>query len=531
VKLKKMDLKFDFLVIGSGIAGLTIALKVAKYGKVCVVTKTRIDETNTRYAQGGIAAVTHQPDSFKKHVKDTLIAGAGLCDENIVRMVVSEAPERINDLIEWGINFDKNSDGSFNLAREGGHSEYRILHHKDNTGNEIQKILSEQVKKNPNITLLENHFSIDLITQHHLGKIVHRNNTDTECYGAYVMDLQQHQIFKILAKTTFISTGGVGNLYLTTTNPTIATGDGIAMVHRAKGITENMEFIQFHPTSLYNPGERPSFLITEALRGAGAILKTISGKEFMNEYDSRGSLAPRDIVARAIDYEMKKRGEDYVYLDATHIDKDELQNHFPNIYAKCLKIGIDIMRDYIPVVPAAHYLCGGIKVDKNGLTHIEHLYAAGEASSTGLHGANRLASNSLIEALVFADRGAKHAIEIFKKLKYQENIPEWNDKGTTHPKELVLITQNMKDLHNLMSHYVGIVRSDSRLERAFSRLEMIYHETEELYKVSKVSQKLCELRNLITVGYLVIKSAQKRKESIGLHYNIDHAANITIKEL
>lgn len=519
-----MTLRFDFLVIGSGIAGLSAALKAAKSGKVCVVTKTLIDETNTRYAQGGIAAVTYQPDSFEKHVKDTIIAGAGLCNEDIVRMVVSEAPERINDLIEWGIDFDKNNDGSFNLAREGGHTEHRILHHKDNTGNEIQKVLSIQVKQNPNITVLENHFAIDLMTQHHLGSYVRRSNTDTECYGAYVMDLKKHQIFRLLAKNTFISSGGVGNLYLTTTNPTIATGDGIAMVHRAKGITENMEFIQFHPTSLYNPGERPSFLISEALRGFGAVLKTISGREFMPEYDARGSLAPRDIVARAIDYEMKSNGDDHVYIDCTHLDKNELQYRFPNIYAKCLKIGIDITRDMIPVVPAAHYLCGGIKVDENGCSHINHLYAVGEAASTGLHGANRLASNSLIEAIVFAHRSVQHAILMLSNIKYKEDIPEWNDKGTTQPREMVLITQNTKEIHQLMTNYVGIVRSDSRLERAFARHSMIYNETEELYKISKISQKLCELRNLITVGYLVIKAASVRKESIGLHYNIDHAS-------
>ncbi len=518
-----MTQRYDFLVIGSGIAGLAIALKASKFGKVCVVTKNCIDETNTRYAQGGIAAVTYQPDSFEKHVQDTIVAGAGLCNEEIVRMVVSEAPERIKDLIEWGINFDKNQDGSFNLAREGGHTEFRILHHKDNTGNEIQRALSIQVKKNTNITLLENHFAIDLMTQHHLGKEVKRSNTDTECYGAYVMNMKHHQIFRVLAKNTFISTGGVGNLYNTTTNPTIATGDGIAMVHRAKGITENMEFIQFHPTSLFFPGERPSFLISEAIRGFGAVLKTISGREFMPEYDPRGSLAPRDIVARAIDYEMKSHGDDYVYIDCTRLDKNELQFKFPNIYAKCLKIGIDITRDPIPVVPAAHYLCGGIKVDKNGCTNIHHLYAAGEAASTGLHGANRLASNSLIEALVYAHKATEHAITNISSTEYQDNIPEWDDKGTTQPREMVLITQNTKELQQIMSHYVGIVRSDSRLDRAFSRHKMIYNETEELYKKSKISQKLCELRNLITVGYLVIKSASARKESIGLHYNIDHS--------
>lgn len=519
-----MTQRFDFLVIGSGIAGLAIALKVAKFGKVCVVTKNSIDETNTRYAQGGIAAVTYQPDSFEKHIKDTIIAGAGLCNEEVVRMVVSEAPERIKDLIEWGINFDRNTDGSFNLAREGGHTEYRILHHKDNTGNEIQRALSFCIKNNPNITLLENHFAIDLMTQHHLGQVVKRKNTDIQCFGAYVMSLQKPGIFRLLAKNTFITTGGVGNLYTTTTNPTIATGDGIAMAHRAKAITENMEFIQFHPTSLFYPGERPSFLITEAIRGFGAVLKTISGREFMPEYDSRASLAPRDIVARAIDYEMKRNGDEFVHLDCRHLNEDELQFKFPNIYAKCLKIGIDIAKKPIPVVPAAHYLCGGIKVDLHGCTNIHRLYSAGEAASTGLHGANRLASNSLIEALIFAHRAAEHAVSQLSDIKYQEDIPEWNDKGTTHPREMILITQNTKELQQIMSHYVGIVRSDSRLERAFSRHTMINKETEELYKISKISQKLCELRNLITVGYLVIKAASERKESIGLHYNIDHAS-------
>jgi len=517
-----MTQRFDFLVIGSGIAGLAIALKAAKFGKVCIVTKNLIDETNTRYAQGGIAAVTYQPDSFEKHVQDTIIAGAGLCNEEVVRMVVSEAPDRIIDLIEWGINFDRNTDGSFDLAREGGHTEFRILHHKDNTGNEIQRALSDCIKKNPNITLLENHFAIDLMTQHHLGFVVRRVNTDINCYGAYVMNLKQHKIFRLLAKNTFITTGGVGNLYTTTTNPPIATGDGIAMVYRAKGITENMEFLQFHPTSLYNPGERPSFLITEALRGFGAILKTISGREFMSAYDKRGSLAPRDIVARAIDNEMKSNGEDYVHIDCSHLNKNELKNKFPNIYAKCLSIGIDITSQPIPVVPAAHYLCGGIKVNIDGCTNIHRLYAAGEAASTGLHGANRLASNSLIEALVYAHRATEHAVSQLSSIDFQENIPEWDDKGTTQPRELVLITQNTKELQQLMSHYVGIVRSDSRLKRATIRHEMISRETEELYKKSKISQKICELRNLVTVSHLVIKAASNRKENIGLHYNIDN---------
>lgn len=519
-KIIIMEHRYDFLIIGSGIAGLTTALKASSYGSVCVVTKNNLEETNTRYAQGGIAAVTHLPDSIEKHVSDTLNAGCGLCNEEVVRMVVSEAPGRINDLISWGINFDKNTDGSFNLAREGGHTEHRILHHKDNTGNEIQRALSLKVRKNKRVTILENHYTIDLITQHHLGEIIAKGHPEIECYGAYVQNLENRKIFKILAKNTVLSTGGIGNLYTTTTNPAIATGDGIAMFHRAGGITENMEFIQFHPTSLFYPGERPSFLISEAIRGFGATLKTIKGEEFMQKYDSRGSLASRDIVARAIDYEMKSRGDEYVYIDCTHLNPDELQYRFPNIYAKCLKIGIDITRDKIPVVPAAHYLCGGIKVDSQGSTNIQHLYAVGEASSTGLHGANRLPSNSLIEALVFAHRVAENASAELKETYFNENIPEWDDKGTTNPREMILITQNTKELQQIMSHYVGIVRSDSRLERAFARQKMIYRETEELYRKSKISQKLCELRNLITISYLVIKAASARKESIGLHYVI-----------
>jgi len=352
--------------------------------------------------------------------------------------------------------------------------------------------------------------------------LVKRYNDDIRCFGAYVLDLKTEKGITILAKTTLIATGGVGNLYHTTTNPPIATGDGIAMVYRAKGIIENMEFVQFHPTSLYNPGERPSFLISEALRGFGGILKTRDGMEFMQKYDKRKSLAPRDIVARAIDNEMKVRGDDFVYLDATHLEEDDLKSHFPNISEKCLSLGIDISRDLIPVVPAAHYMCGGIKVDSNGQTWINHLYAAGETSSTGLHGANRLASNSLIEAIVYADRAAKTAVNEINEIKIQENIPDWDFEGTTLPEEMVLITQNFKEMQQIMSNYVGIVRSDLRLNRALSRLEIIYRETEEFYKKSTLFIALCELRNMINAGYLIIKMAQDRKESRGLHYNTDY---------
>lgn len=512
----------DFLVIGSGLAGLSFALKVAKHGKVIVLTKAKMPETNTSYAQGGIAAVTHDPDNYEKHVEDTLVAGDGLCDKDVVEMVVKEAPGQINHLIEWGTHFDKNESGQFDLAKEGGHSEHRILHHKDKTGFEIQRALIHAVMQNENIQVLEHHFAVDLITQHHLGNLVKRYHTDIECYGAYAFDLKTKHVLTILAKSTLIATGGIGNLYHVTTNPIIATGDGIAMVYRAKGIIDNMEFVQFHPTSLYNPNERPSFLITEALRGHGAILKNTKDGDFMLKYDSRGSLAPRDIVARAIDTEMKTSGSEFVYLDATHLEPEGLKSHFPNIYEKCLTLGIDITRDKIPVVPAAHYVCGGIKVDMNSKTWINRLYAAGEASSTGLHGANRLASNSLLEAIVYADKAASEVIKNFASAEIPDNIPDWNETGTTHPEEMVLITQNYKELQQIFSYYVGIVRSNLRLKRAMDRLEIIFRETEDLYKKSKLSQELCELRNLINVGYLVIKMAQQRSESRGLHYNVDY---------
>ena len=517
-----MEKKVDFLVIGTGLAGLSYALKVAQFGKVCLVTKTDLQETNTRYAQGGIAAVTYEPDNYNKHIKDTLVAGDGLCNEDVVSMVVEEAPVQIKELINWGANFDKESTGKYDLAREGGHSEHRILHYKDSTGEEIQRALSLRVRNNENIEILEHHFAVDLITQHHLGKLVKRHHTDIECYGAYILNPEGNQIIKVLSKVTMLATGGAGNLYFTTTNPPVATGDGIAMVYRAKGIIENMEFVQFHPTSLYNPGERPSFLITEAMRGFGGILKAQDGEKFMPKYDERGSLAPRDIVARAIDNEMKVRGEDFVYLDCTHLNAEELIIHFPNIFKKCLSLGIDIRKDMIPVVPAAHYLCGGIKVDMNGKTMIHRLYAGGETSSTGLHGANRLASNSLLEAVVYADKAAADSLKLFKECNFGENVPEWNDEGTSHPEEMVLITQNLREVQQIMTNYVGIVRSDLRLKRATDRLEIIYKETEDLYKKSKLSIQLCELRNLINVGYLVIKMAQARKESRGLHYMLDY---------
>jgi L-aspartate oxidase len=520
-----MAQRFDFLVIGSGIAGLSFALKAAEHGQVILLSKAELNETNTRYAQGGIASVMYKPDSFEKHIKDTIVAGSGYCNEDVVRAVVSEAPDRINELIDLGVGFDLKEDGKYDLAKEGGHSEHRVLHNKDKTGEEIQYVLERKVRANKNITVREKCFAIDLLTQHHQGEIVKRHIGGIECYGAYIFDMESKKVETILSKITVVATGGIGNLYQTTTNPEIATGDGIAMVYRAKGIIENMEFIQFHPTSLYNPDVRPSFLITEALRGYGALLRNSSGEKFMNRYDPRGSLAPRDIVARAIDNELKVRGEDFVYLDGTHLEAKKLLYSFPNITNKCLTLGIDISKDMIPVVPAAHYLCGGVKVFENGESTINRLYAIGEVGSTGLHGANRLASNSLLEAVVYAHRASSDSSARLKDLTFQDNIPDWDFKGAMHPEEMVLVTQNYKELQMIMSNYVGIVRSDLRLERALKRLQLIYIETEELYKKSLISRQIIELRNLINVGYLVIKMASNRKDSLGLHYSIDHPSN------
>lgn len=517
-----MEYRCDFLVIGTGLAGLSYALHVADKGQVILLTKTQLEETNTKYAQGGIASVTYEPDNLEKHVHDTIIAGDGLNDEQIVRMVVEEAPEQITRLIDWGARFDKNSDGSFDLNREGGHSEKRILHHKDNTGSEIMRALAEKVKNHPNIRIFEKYFALDLITQHHLGTPVFRGKQDIECYGAYAFNTRNNSVEKFLSRTTLLATGGNGFIYQTTTNPPIATGDGIAMAYRAKAYVEQTEFVQFHPTSLYNPGERPSFLITEAIRGFGAILKTSDQQEFMHKYDRRGSLAPRDIVARAIDSELKTRGDDFVLLDCTHLDEGELKSKFPNITLKCASIGLDIAKDPIPVVPAAHYICGGVKTDSNGATTIKRLYATGEVACTGLHGANRLASNSLMESVVFAKRAADHSVNQLNQLEIMEGVPRWNDEGTSLPEEMILITQSRKELQQIMSNYVGIVRSNLRLKRAIDRLEVIYRETENLYDRSTLSVKLCELRNAINVSYLIIKQAMERKESRGLHYNLDY---------
>lgn len=513
----------DFLVIGSGISGLFFALKASKFGKVCIITKDEINNNTTVKAQGGIASVTYHPDSYEKHITDTIKSGAGISNPEIVEMVIKEGPDRINDLLEIGTSFDKNSLGNFDLSKEGGHSEERVLHFKDKTGEEIQRALFYEVKNNPNISILENHFAIEIITQHHTGQLVKRSTPNICCYGAYVYDIKNRKVITFLAKKTLMASGGGGNVYSFTTNPTVCTGDGVAMVYRAKGLVENMEFVQFHPTALYDQYSKPAFLITEALRGEGAILKNHKGEDFCRKYDERGSLAPRDIVARSIDNELKISGKEFVYLDTTQISKNILLEKFPTIFAKCLEKGINISKDYIPVIPAAHYMCGGITVDEHGLSSIKNLYAVGEVASTGMHGANRLASNSLLEAIVYAHRAAVHSGTNLQSANsdIMSRIPDWNDEGTLENEELILVTYSIKEVQQIMSSYVGIVRSNIRLQRALDRLEILYKETENLYKRSNITLSICELRNLINTSYLIVKMASERKSNIGLHYNID----------
>lgn len=518
-----MRKKYDFLVIGSGIAGMSFALKVAHAGKVALICKSELQESNTDLAQGGVSSVTNLDlDNFEKHIHDTMVAGDWLSDPQAVELVVKNAPSQIQQLVEWGVNFDKTDAGTYDLHREGGHSEFRILHHADNTGHEIQESLIEAVKLHPNIDVLEHHFAIEILTQHHLGVEVTRRTPDIECFGAYVLDEETGSIDTYLSKVTMMASGGVGQVYQTTTNPPIATGDGVAMVYRAKGTIKDMEFVQFHPTALYHPGDHPNFLITEAMRGYGGILRTLDGQEFMHKYDPRLSLAPRDIVARAIFNEMKSRGEDHVLLDVTHKDPEETKHHFPNIYKKCLSIGIDITKECIPVVPCHHYMCGGILVDHNGQSSINRLYAAGECSCTGLHGGNRLASNSLIEAVVYADLASKHALERVSNLEYNDQIPDWIDTGVVPHEELFLISDSKLEVQQIMQTYVGIVRSNLRLKRAWTRLDNLYEETEKLFLRSKVNKDICELRNMINTGYLIMRQALERKESRGGHYSIDY---------
>jgi len=511
----------DFLVIGSGIAGITFALEAAKFGTVAIVTKKDNAESNTNYAQGGIASVLSPEDSFENHINDTLNTGAGICNVEAVEIMVKEGPEYTKNLIDLGVNFTRSADNKLHLGREGGHSKNRIVHAKDLTGREVERVLLSAVEENPNITIYEHHISIDIITEHQLIGGFDYSLDNIHCWGAYVLDVESEEIIRFAAKVTLLSTGGSGRVYLHTSNPQIATGDGVAMAFRAGGRIANMEFMQFHPTTLYYANS-DSFLISEAIRGAGAELLTSDQNEFMKNYDGRGSLAPRDIVARAIDSEMKKSGSSHLYLDVKKIGKEKIINEFPHIYAKCMEYKLDITRELIPVVPAAHYLCGGVKTDLWGRTSIHHLYASGEVACTGVHGANRLASNSLLEALVFSRRAVLQAIKEIEKTGDIPVAPEWNAEGTFNQEEWVLISHDKGEIQRLMSDYVGIVRSNIRLKRAERRIVLIAKEIEDFYKKTRVTEKLIELRNIATVAQLIIKSALKRKESRGLHYNSDY---------
>lgn len=516
-----MQIVSDFLVIGSGIAGLSYALRVAEHGSVAIITKKEKADSNTNLAQGGIAAVVSNEDSFDLHIKDTLEAGAGLCHKDAVEVLVYEGPERLKELIEIGVKFTTKQ-GKLDLGREGGHSRNRIVHSQDLTGKEIERALLQKISEHPNITIYENHIAIDLITEHHIGVKLTRR-TPIHCWGAYVFDVTRGIVKKFLSRTTLLSTGGLGHVYLHTTNPMIATGDGVAMAYRAGALIGNMEFIQFHPTTLYNSGS-PAYLISEAVRGFGAYLKTIHGERFMSKYHEKMELAPRDIVARAIDMELKRSGDNFVYLDLKHLPADSIKEKFPNIYKTCLeKYKIDITAEPAPVVPAAHYSCGGVVTDLNGKTSIQNLFACGEVAMTGVHGANRLASNSLLEAIVFSERAAKSSIKIVSENKFNfPSIPEWDDSGTFNSEEWILISHDRREIQEIMWDLVGIVRSDIRLERALRRISFICDEVENYYKKTKVTEPLIELRNLALVASLIIQSAILRKESRGLQYTTDY---------
>jgi L-aspartate oxidase len=522
-ELSTVEITTDFLVLGSGIAGLSFAIKAADLGTVAIVTKKEKSESNTNMAQGGIAAVYDKDDRFEYHINDTIAAGAGLCKEEVVRFVVMDGPERIKELLEWGVEFTRAGDDDashYDLGREGGHSMRRVLHARDLTGQEIERALHEKASLKRNIDIFENHIGIDLILESAIPR--REKGPRQKCLGAYILDTDRNQIHTFKAKFVILATGGSGKVYLITTNPDIATGDGIAMAYRAGAFIANMEFIQFHPTCLYHP-EAKSYLISEALRGEGGLLRLKDGSTFMEKYHPLKSLAPRDIVAKAIDTELKKSGDEYVLLDITHKDRDFIISRFPNIYNRCLAFGIDITRDPIPVVPAAHYQCGGVSTDHYGETNIERLFACGEVACTGLHGANRLASNSLLEAVVFAHRSFVRIAEKFPATKDEPIlIPPWDPRGATESDESIVVAHNWDEVRRCMGNYVGIVRSNKRLERAHRRIDLISREIDEYYRNFIVTRDLIELRNIATVARIIIQCARIRKESRGLHYNIDY---------